>query len=46
MECAVFDPSEQDKPDYTRWSVTVDGSLTKNHIQDGFCKSPEILWRL
>ncbi|XDG00435.1 hypothetical protein ABKA04_000050 [Annulohypoxylon sp. FPYF3050] len=36
MECAVFDPSEQDKPDYTRWSVMVDGSLTKNHIQDGF----------
>ncbi|KAM7197907.1 hypothetical protein V8F20_006355 [Naviculisporaceae sp. PSN 640] len=32
----VFDPSEQDAPDYTLWNVMMDGSLSKAHICDGF----------
>ena len=44
----VFDPSEQDAPDYAVWNVMLDGSLSKAHIRDGFCKSLPLIsdWSL
>lgn len=32
----VFDPAEQDDPDYGVWNVMLDGSLSKAHVKDGF----------
>ncbi|KAI9749186.1 MAG: hypothetical protein M1835_001617, partial [Candelina submexicana] len=36
MPAATFDPSEDDKPDYSKWNVMLDGSLSKKHMVDGF----------
>ncbi|KAF5718852.1 amidoligase enzyme [Fusarium mundagurra] len=32
----VFDPNEDDKPDYSVWNVMLDGSLSKRHQRDGY----------
>ncbi|KAI0834478.1 putative amidoligase enzyme-domain-containing protein [Hypoxylon sp. FL0890] len=36
LESAVFDAAEQEKPDYSKWNMMLDGSLSKRHISDGF----------
>ncbi|OTA62030.1 hypothetical protein K449DRAFT_434368 [Hypoxylon sp. EC38] len=36
LESAVFDAAEQEKPDYSKWNMMLDGSLSKRHIPDGF----------
>ena len=38
MPANAYDPCEDDKPDYTRWNVMLDGSLSKKHTRDGFCE--------
>ncbi|KAF5253253.1 hypothetical protein FANTH_1849 [Fusarium anthophilum] len=32
----VFDPNEDDKPNYSVWNVMLDGSLSKRHQRDGY----------
>ena len=39
LESNVFDPSGGNSPNYTVWNVMLDGSLSKSHICDGFCKN-------
>ena len=39
MPCNIFDDEEQ--PDYTKWNAMLDGSISKKHQKDGFCK----LWQ-
>ncbi len=37
--CEVHDPNKTDaNPDYSRWHVTLDASLSQKHAVDGFCK--------
>ncbi|KAI0816574.1 hypothetical protein GGR55DRAFT_697416 [Xylaria sp. FL0064] len=36
LACQVFDPAEQEFPDYTVWNVMLDASLSKHHICYGF----------
>ena len=36
MPCNVFE--DEDKPDYTKWDAMLDGSISKKHEKDGFCK--------
>lgn len=38
MPANAYDPCEDDKPDYSKWNVMLDGSLSKKHMRDGFCK--------
>ena len=38
MPCDVFDMDEE-APDYGKWNVMLDGSISKKHMNDGFCKS-------
>jgi hypothetical protein len=40
LPCKVFtvDEDEEAKPDYSQWHITMDASLTKKHIGDGFCE--------
>ncbi|KAI1354489.1 hypothetical protein F5Y01DRAFT_302495 [Xylaria sp. FL0043] len=38
LACQVFDPAEQEYPDYTVWNVMLDASLSKHHICDAFCE--------
>lgn len=40
LACQVFTPDEDDesKPDYSQWHITMDASLSKKHIADGFCE--------
>ena len=37
MPANAYDPCEDDKPDYAKWNVMLDGSVSKKHMQDGFC---------
>ena len=37
MPANDYDPCEDDKPDYAKWNVMLDGSLSKKHMRDGFC---------
>ena len=39
MPADVYDPNEDGKPDYSKWNVMLDGSLSKKHMCDGFCKT-------
>lgn len=39
LPCDAYDQNEDNDPDYKRWNATLDGSLSKKHIGDGFCKS-------
>lgn len=39
MPSGIYDQGSDDIPDYSRWNVTLDGSLSKKHIPDGFCES-------
>lgn len=38
MPADAYDPNEDGKPDYSKWNVMLDGSLSKKHMCDGFCK--------
>lgn len=38
LACQVFDPAEQDCPDYTVWNAMLDASLSRAHLCDGFCE--------
>jgi len=38
LPCSVFHQGSDDKPDYTQWNATLDGSVSKKHIADGFCE--------
>lgn len=38
MPAFAFDCSDDTKPDYSKWNVMLDGSLSKKHMCDGFCK--------
>jgi hypothetical protein len=38
MLAEVFDQGDDGNPDYSKWTVTSDASLSKKHIKDGFCK--------
>jgi hypothetical protein len=40
LACKVFEPDEDEgsKPDYSQWHITLDASLSKKHIADGFCE--------
>jgi len=38
MPADAYDPSGDDKPDYTKWNMMLNGSISKKHIRDGFCK--------
>ena len=40
LPCDVYDQGSDDKPDYSKWNVTLDASLSKKHIRDGFCMYP------
>lgn len=40
MPAVVFDQSEEDSADYSKWNVMLDASLSKAHLKDGFCKFP------
>ena len=33
------DAANDEAPDYTRWSVTSDSSISSKHQDDGFCKN-------
>lgn len=40
LACKVFTTDEDDesKPDYSQWHVTIDASISKKHVMDGFCE--------
>ena len=40
LTCKVFtvDEDSKSKPDYSQWHITMDASLSKKHIADGFCE--------
>lgn len=38
LPCNFFDSGDDGKPDYTKWNAMLDGSISKNHIVDGFCE--------
>lgn len=42
MPSDVYEQGSDIPPDYSRWNVTLDGSLTKKHISDGFCKELDV----
>lgn len=37
MPAEPFTPDDGDSPNYSKWTVTTDSSVSKAHIQDGFC---------
>lgn len=38
MPCNIFEPDEGGVPDYTKWTVMLDGSISKHHMMpDHFC---------
>ncbi|KAI8938230.1 hypothetical protein NX059_005891 [Plenodomus lindquistii] len=37
LPCDVYDQNSEDKPDYSRWNATLDGSASKKHMSDGYC---------
>ncbi|WZH40908.1 putative amidoligase enzyme-domain-containing protein [Fusarium acuminatum] len=36
FRATVFDPNEDENPDYSVWNIMLDGSLSKRHQQDGY----------
>ncbi|KAL5453954.1 hypothetical protein PMIN06_005209 [Paraphaeosphaeria minitans] len=36
LHCNVFDQSSDEAPDYSKWHVSMDASVSKDHIVDGF----------
>ena len=38
MRCNVHDLCSDDPLDYSKWNATLDASVSKRHIRDGFCK--------
>ena len=39
MPADAYVPDDDSKPDYSKWNVMLDGSLSKKHMRDGFCKT-------
>lgn len=38
LPCNVFLDDGDSKPDYTKWNVTLDGSITSAYQKEGFCE--------
>lgn len=38
MNAVRHDLSSDDQMDYTKWNIVLDGSLSKAHMKDGYCK--------
>lgn len=38
LPCDVYDQNADGRPDYSKWNATMDGSLSKAHCGDGYCR--------
>lgn len=38
FESSVHDLSIDEEVNYSKWNITLDASLSKQHVQDGFCE--------
>lgn len=46
MPCNVHDLCSDDPLDYSKWNATLDASVSKKHIRDGFCKYSTICLKM